>query len=92
MLRPGPRRSTFGFPDAHDIVELHTWQAGVVTSLVTVAGTHRGQWLGFEPTGCFCRWSAVGIDRVENGRIVKRAAIFHLAEVMRQMAVLTLPI
>ena len=81
-----------GFPDAHDRIDWQIAEGPWVASVVTVSGTNTGPWLGFPPSGRFAQWSAIGLDRVADGRIVERAALFNLADVMRQMGSLTLPI
>lgn len=73
------------FPDVYDTVDEQIAEGNKVMSCVTVKGTNLGQWYGLPPTGKSAVWSAVGIDRLADGKIVERYAVFDLAGVMRQL-------
>ena len=49
-----------------------------VMSLVTMRGTHDGEWMGIPPTGKPLRMTAVNIDRVIEGRIVEHGGAADL--------------
>ena len=59
------------FPDLHfEIVDLLAEGDKVLTRWV-LTGTHRGPFLGLEPTGTAIRVSGMSLDRVENGMVVE---------------------
>ncbi len=73
------------FPDVEDTVEEQIAEGDKVMSRVTVRGTNHGEWYGMLPTGKSAVWPAVGIDRLADGKIVERYAVFDLVGVMRQL-------
>lgn len=78
-----------GWPDVKDKLELQVAEGDMVVSLVTVYGTHLGKWLGVEATNKTAVFPAIGIDRIVGGKIVERSATFNLANVMRQLGIMT---
>lgn len=70
-----------GWPDVQDRIELQVAQGEWVVSLVSVAGTQSGGWAGLPPSDTFHAFPAIGIDRVRDGRIVERCALFDFADV-----------
>jgi len=70
-----------GWPDVADRIELQIAQGDWVMSLVSVYGTQSGTWAGFPPSGKAHAFPAVGIDRLRDGRIVERFALFDMAGV-----------
>jgi steroid delta-isomerase-like uncharacterized protein len=79
------------FPDVDDRVEEQIAEGDVVITRVTVRGTHTGPWYGLAPTGRTAEFPAIGIDRLRDGRIVERTAMFDLAGAMRQLGCTTIP-
>jgi len=73
------------FPDVHDTVEEQVAEGDVVVSRVTVRGTNSGEYYGMPPTGRYAEWPAVGIDRLRDGKIVERFAIFDPLDLMRKL-------
>lgn len=73
------------FPDVHDTVEEQIAEGDSVMTRVTVRGTHLGTWYGLPPTGKKAVFTAIGVDRLADGKIVERYAIFDLAGVLRQL-------
>lgn len=76
-----------GWSDVQDRLDLQVAEGEMVVSLVTVYGTHDGEWLGFKPTGLTAVFPAIGIDRLRAGRIVERSATFNLADVLAQLGI-----
>lgn len=70
-----------GWPDAFDRIELQIAQGEWVMSLVTVIGTQLGAWAGLPPSGKGHSFPAIGIDRIVDGKIVERCALFDFAAV-----------
>lgn len=73
------------FPDVHDTVEEQIAEGDMVMTRATVKGTNLGEWYGMPSTGKVAVFPAVGIDRLVDGKIVERFAIFDLAGVLRQL-------
>ncbi len=73
------------FPDVLDAVEEQIAEGDMVMTRVMVRGTNLGAWYGMPPTGKVAVFPAVGIDRLVDGKIVERFAIFDLAGVLRQL-------
>lgn len=70
-----------GWPDAEDRIDLQIAQGDWVMTLVTVLGTQSGAWAGLPPSGNSLAFPAIGIDRVRDGKIVERCAVFDFAAV-----------
>jgi predicted ester cyclase len=60
-----------GFPDLHCRVELLVAEGDLVASRVSLEGTHLGDYFGEKPTGKRITVTAIGIDRIANGKIVE---------------------
>ena len=59
------------FPDAHQVNEELIAEEDKVVERYTVRGTHQGAFLGIPPTGKRVSVSALGIDRIKDGKIVE---------------------
>jgi predicted ester cyclase len=60
------------YPDLHLTIEEQIAEGHLVATLVTMTGTHRGEWPpGAKPTTKPVRMTGVNIDRVRGGRIVE---------------------
>jgi steroid delta-isomerase-like uncharacterized protein len=73
------------FPDFH--AEIH-WQAAdgdLVTTYKTYHGTHRGTFLGVEPTGKRIQFETVDAMRVRDGKIVEHWGVANLFSLMQQL-------
>jgi predicted ester cyclase len=66
------------YPDLRLTVERQVAEGEWVVSLVTMRGTHRGEWLGIAPTGKAVTVTAVNLDRVVDGRIVEHTGAANL--------------
>jgi predicted ester cyclase len=66
------------YPDLHLTVERQIAEGEWVASLVTMRGTHQGEWLGIRPTGKRIEVTAVNLDRVVGGRIVEHGGAANL--------------
>jgi steroid delta-isomerase-like uncharacterized protein len=60
------------FPDFHDSIDIQIAKGEMVATRLTSKGTHRGTFMGVEPTNkersC---WTGITIDRIAQGRIVE---------------------
>lgn len=79
------------FPDVDDRVEEQVAEGDMVVTRVMVRGTHTGPWYGLPPTGRAAEFPAIGIDRLRDGLIVERTAMFDLAGALRQLGYTTIP-
>src|SRR5512138_1125301 len=77
-MPPGPEGSRIlimayrsAFPDLHFIVEEQIAEGNTVVTRWTAHGTHNGELAGIPATGKRTTVVGVGIDRIENGKIVE---------------------
>jgi predicted ester cyclase len=68
------------YPDLRLRVDLQVAEGPWVVSLVTMTGTHRGEWQGMRPTHRRIETTAVNIDKVVAGRIVEHGGAANLLE------------
>jgi steroid delta-isomerase-like uncharacterized protein len=59
------------FPDIHFDVEGQIAEGDMVASRWTGTGTHEGALMGVEPTGTKTTTTGIGIDRIEDGKVVE---------------------
>jgi predicted ester cyclase len=71
----GVRRT---YADLHLTIEQQIGEGEWVVSVVTMRGTHVGEWLGMAPTGKPVQMTAVNVDRVVDGRIVEHGGAANL--------------
>lgn len=73
------------FPDLLDTVEEQIAEDDRVMSRVRIRATNQGVVYGMPPTGTYADFTAVGIDRLREGRIVERFAIYDPIDLMQQL-------
>jgi predicted ester cyclase len=66
------------YPDLTLTVERQIAEGEYVATSITARGTHRGVWLGIQPTGKVVTYTGVNIDRVVDGRIVEHGGAANL--------------
>ncbi len=71
----GVRRT---YPDLVVTVERQIAEGEWVASVVTVRGTHRGEWAGIRPTNTTLVFTGVNVDRVVDGRIVEHGGAANM--------------
>jgi predicted ester cyclase len=59
------------FPDAQFTLEDLIAEGDKVTFRATLRGTHRGEFMGIAPTGKHVTMTAIGIGRIEEGKIAE---------------------
>lgn len=59
------------FPDVHLVIEDLVAEGDEVAVRVTGRGTHKGELWGVAPTGKLATWTAIGIFRITDGKIVE---------------------
>lgn len=75
------------FPDAQITVTELLAEGDLVAYRYTFTGTHRGDQLGYAPTGRSVSADALRIDRVINGKIVEVFEIFDNYGLLQQLGV-----
>jgi steroid delta-isomerase-like uncharacterized protein len=76
------------FPDLRLSVRKMIAEGDTVAYLVWLSGTHLGAFAGVPPTGRTIEYSAIGIDRLQDGRIVEHHANPDFLSVLRQLGAL----
>ncbi|OHU32924.1 ester cyclase [Mycobacteroides chelonae] len=79
------RRLREAFPDFRPEIHWQTVDGDVVTTFKTYHGTHRGVFLGIEPTGRLVQFDTVDAMRVRDGRIVEHWGVANLYSVVHQL-------
>ncbi len=79
------RRLRDAFPDFRPEIHWQTVDGDVVTTFKTYHGTHRGVFLGIEPTGRVVQFDTVDAMRVRDGRIVEHWGVANLYSVVHQL-------
>ena len=68
------------YPDLQLSIEGQIAEGDWVVTQITARGTHRGLWLGMNPTGRTVAFAGVNINRVVGGLIVEHAGAANLLE------------
>lgn len=76
------------FPDLHLAVEDMIAEGDKVVVRNTVTGTHRGQYMGLEPTGKSVRYNEIFIFRLVDGRIAETWGVVDVLSQMKQLGVI----
>lgn len=79
------------FPDLHFTIEEQIAEGNTVVTRWTAHGTHNGELAGIPATGKRTTVVGVGIDRVENGKIVESWGTFDQFGMMQQLGVIPTP-
>jgi steroid delta-isomerase-like uncharacterized protein len=80
-----------GFPDLKFSVDDTIAERNEVVLHWTARGTHKGQFLGMQPTNRKAAVSGTSIFRIDGGKIVEQWADWNLMSLMEQLGVATLP-
>jgi predicted ester cyclase len=79
------------FLDFHDSIDIQVAEGDVVATRFTSRGTHRGKFMGAEPTNKELSWTGISIDRIVEGRIVESWADWDMLGMMQQLGVVPKP-
>lgn len=79
------------FPDLHFTIDEQIAEGNTVVTRWTAHGTHNGELAGIPATGKSATVVGVGVDRVENGKIVESWGIFDQAGMLQQLGVIPAP-
>jgi len=78
------------FPDLHWTVEEQIAEGDKVVSRFEWTGTHRGQFLGVEPTGRSVQVWGIVIDRLQDGKIKDTRILMDALSLMLQLGAIPL--
>lgn len=79
------------FPDLHFTIDEQIAEGNTVVTRWTAHGTHQGELAGLPATGKPAAVVGLGVDRVENGKIVESWGLFDQFGMMQQLGVIPAP-
>ena len=80
-----------GFPDLNITVDDTIAERDEVVIHWTARGTHKGQFLGMQPTQRKCTVDGTTIYRIEGGKIAEAHGNWNVASLLAQLGVSTIP-
>jgi len=75
------------FPDFRDSIDIQIAEGDMVATRATSRGTHRGVFMGIEPTNKELSWTGITIDRISEGKIVESWTNWDMMGMMQQLGV-----
>jgi steroid delta-isomerase-like uncharacterized protein len=79
------------FPDFHDSIDIQLAEGDLVATRVISRGTHRGTFMGVEPTNKELSWTGITIDRIAEGKIVESWTNWDMMGMMQQLGAVGAP-
>jgi steroid delta-isomerase-like uncharacterized protein len=79
------------FPDLHFTIDEQIAEGTTVVTRWTAQGTHKGELAGIPATGKPATVVGLGVDRVENGKIVESWGLFDQFGMLQQLGVIPAP-
>jgi steroid delta-isomerase-like uncharacterized protein len=79
------------FPDLHFTIDEQVAEGNTVVTRWTAHGTHNGEFAGIPPTGKSATVVGIGLDRVEDGKIVESWGLFDQFGMLQQLGVIPAP-
>ncbi len=79
------RRFFNALPDLHLVVEDRILSADKIVARCTYTGTHRGTFVGVEPTGKQIKFGTIDIWRVEDGKLAEHWDQVDFAGILKQL-------
>jgi steroid delta-isomerase-like uncharacterized protein len=76
------------FPDLHFTIDEQIAEGNTVVTRWTAHGTHNGELAGLPPTGKPATIVGMGVDRVENGKIVESWGLFDQFGMLQQLGLI----
>ena len=76
------------FPDNHFQVEQIVAEGDLVMIRYVYSGTHRGNFMGFAPTGKSFKAAGMDLFRIVNGKFVEKWMSMNTLEVLQQLGLL----
>jgi steroid delta-isomerase-like uncharacterized protein len=77
------------FPDFHDSIDIQLAEGDMVATRFTSMGTHRGAFMGVEPTNRELTWTGITIDRISEGKIVESWTNWDMMGMMQQLGAIS---
>ena len=77
------------FPDFHDSIDIQVAEGELVVTSFMSIGTHRGPFMGVEPTNRELVWTGITNDRVSGGKIVESWANWDMMGIMQQLGAIS---
>lgn len=74
-----------GFPDGRMELQFVFAEKDAVVARWSARGSHRGEFLGFAPTGRQASWTGLTIYRIEDGRVAEAWGEVDALGLMRQL-------
>jgi steroid delta-isomerase-like uncharacterized protein len=79
------------FPDLHFTIDEQIAEGNTVVTRWSAHGTHQGELAGLPATGKPATVVGLGVDRVENGKIVESWGLFDQFGMLQQLGVIPAP-
>jgi steroid delta-isomerase-like uncharacterized protein len=79
------------FPDLHFTIDEQIVEGNTVVTRWSAHGTHTGELAGIPATGKRTTVVGLGVDRVENGKIVESWGLFDQFGMLQQLGVIPVP-
>lgn len=79
------------FPDLRFTIDEQIAEGNTVVTRWTVLGTHKGELAGLPATGKAATVVGMGVDRIENGKIVESWGLFDQFGMLQQLGVIPGP-
>jgi steroid delta-isomerase-like uncharacterized protein len=79
------RRFFNALPDLHLVVEDRIFSADKVVARCIYTGTHRGTFVGVEPTGKQIKFGTIDIWRIEDGKLAEHWDQVDFAGILKQL-------
>lgn len=79
------------FPDLHFTIEEQIAEGNTVVTRWSAHGTHQGELGGLPATGKVAIVVGLGVDRIENGKIVESWGLFDQFGMLQQLGVIPTP-
>ena len=76
------------FPDLKMTIEEQAAEGDKVFTRWTATGTHRGELMGFPPTGKIARVQGMIVTRIVNGKVVEDKEVYDALGMLRQIGAL----
>jgi steroid delta-isomerase-like uncharacterized protein len=73
------------YPDLHVGIEDLIAEGDKVVSRNVVTGTHRGEYMGIQPTGKFVTYNEIFVFRIRDGRIAETWGVVDVLAQLRQL-------
>jgi steroid delta-isomerase-like uncharacterized protein len=77
------------FPDFHDSIDIQVAEDDLEVTRFTSTGTHRGTFMGVEPTNKELVWTGISIDRITGGKILESWANWDMMGMMQQLGAIS---